>query len=521
MAGAAAGVPRQPARDLPPMTEPKHHDAAMEYDELSGRTIHHPGPWQEMLANRRQVKQQAYSPIMEPARSKPSRVPLAPRLPESDFKVIYRPRDGLRLASWSDRQITAGVQLASKIPERAFNQQVTVQVQAIQNLIVTSTPNEECAAALCKVTSILLGAATYNLQPYLKHFPGTVRGVIHGLDPGTTTEQLPYILASSGPRIVQARILGQSTSAVVTFEGPHVPFFIRAHGLHTRCRPYRRSIQCCTLCGDIGHRRDVCPTPEVTVCAQCHERDPSADHTCTPKCKLCGLAHLTASKECRKKLHPPPPPLHVRERLARTTVTYHRQPQQPAAASHPPPPTQVQDNARRQYHSSQQVSWSSVVAPEFVAPQDFPPLPSPKIPAPDNSPRIQQLEQENEQLRKQLEAQAARTEQLERRIEELLTHLQKITPAPAESTSQVTPASAVMQQPCVPPTPSDIGRLEKLIREIGQQMESRITAIEKRQEANETVRRKTRRKQKTPGPSNPPSTLPSDDDFEPCESGEL
>ncbi|KAH9367642.1 hypothetical protein HPB48_013646 [Haemaphysalis longicornis] len=95
---------------------------------------------------------------------------------KSDFKVIYRPRDGLRLASWSDRQITAGVQLASKIPGRAFNQQVTVQVQAIQNLIVTSTPNEECAAALWKVTSIILGAATYNLQPYLKHFPGTVRG---------------------------------------------------------------------------------------------------------------------------------------------------------------------------------------------------------------------------------------------------------------------------------------------------------------------------------------------------------
>ncbi|KAH9366919.1 hypothetical protein HPB48_000779 [Haemaphysalis longicornis] len=305
------------------------------------------------------------------------------------------------------------------------------------------------------------------------------------------------------------------------FRGPACAFFIRAHGLHTRCRPYRRSIQCCTLCGDIGHRRDVCPTPEVTVCAQCHERDPSAEHTCTPKCKLCGLAHLTASKECRKKLHPPPPPLHVRERLARTAVTYQRQPQQPAAAAHPPPPTQIQDNARRQYHSSQQVSWSSVVAPEFVAPQDFPPLLSPKIPAPDNSPRIQQLEQENAQLRKQLEAQAARTEQLERRIEELLTHLQKLTPAPTESTSQVTPASAVMQQPCVPPTPSDIGRLEKLIREIGQQMESRITAIEQRQEANETVRRKNRSKQKAPGASNPPSTIPSDDDCEPCESGEL
>ncbi|KAH9385044.1 hypothetical protein HPB48_027083 [Haemaphysalis longicornis] len=104
-----------------------------------------------------------------------------------------------------------------------------------------------------------------------------------------------------------------------------------------------------------------------------------------------------------------------------------------------------------------------------------------------------------------LEAQAARREQLERRIEELLPHVQKITQAPTESTSQVTPASSVMQQPCVPPTPSDIERLEKLTRKIAQQMESCITAIEQRQEVNETVRRKNRRKQKTPGPSNPPS----------------
>ncbi|KAH9370823.1 hypothetical protein HPB48_007894 [Haemaphysalis longicornis] len=73
-------------------------------------------------------------------------------------------------------------------------------------------------------------SVTYTVLPYVKHFPGTVKGVIHGLDPGTTTEQLPYIIASSGPRIVQARMLGKSTSAVVTFEGPHVPFYIRAHG---------------------------------------------------------------------------------------------------------------------------------------------------------------------------------------------------------------------------------------------------------------------------------------------------
>lgn len=207
-----------------------------------------------MLSDRRRAKQADQQAAQAPGKPHGSpRAPPVPKLPESDYKIIYRPRDGLRLAAWSDRQITAGIQTASRIPEGSFNQQIVIQVQAVQNLIVASTPNDEYAEILSEVTSLQLGAATYHILTYIKPFPGTVRGVIHGLDVGTTTEQLPYIIASSGPRIVQARMLGKSTSAVVTFEGPHVPFYIRAHGLHTRCRPYRRSIQCCTLCGDIGH----------------------------------------------------------------------------------------------------------------------------------------------------------------------------------------------------------------------------------------------------------------------------
>ncbi|KAH9379534.1 hypothetical protein HPB48_022536 [Haemaphysalis longicornis] len=179
-----------------------------------------------------------------------------------------------------------------------------------------------------------------------------------GLDHGTTTEQLPNIIASPGPKILQARMLGKSTSAVVTFEGPHVPFYIHAHGLYTRCRPYRQSIQCCSICGDIGHRRDICPNPEVTVCVQCHERNPAPEHTCTPKCKLCGLAHITASKECRKK------------------PTYERQLQFQAPPVPPPPHTTAQVNVQRPHASLQQQSWSAIVASPESAPNDFPPLSS-------------------------------------------------------------------------------------------------------------------------------------------------
>ncbi|KAG0415940.1 hypothetical protein HPB47_006882, partial [Ixodes persulcatus] len=171
-------------------------------------------------------------------------------------------------------------------------------LQAVQNLIVASTPYNAYADDISDVASPQLNDVTYEISEYVKPFPGIVRGVIHGLDPGTTTEQLRNIIVSPGFKIQQARMPGKSSSAVVTFEGPHVPFYIHAHGLYTRCRPYRHSIRCCSLCGDIGRRRDICPNQEVTVCERCHVRNPAPEHTYTPKCKLRGLDHLTASKDC-------------------------------------------------------------------------------------------------------------------------------------------------------------------------------------------------------------------------------
>ncbi|KAG0417815.1 hypothetical protein HPB47_005344 [Ixodes persulcatus] len=166
------------------------------------------------------------------------------------------------------------MQNVSRIVKGAFNQRLVIQVQAVQNLIVASTTYGTYADALSDVMSLQLEDATYKISPYVKPFPGRVRGVIHGLFPGTTTEQIPNITASPGPKIKQARMLGKSTSAVVTFEGPHVPFYIHAHGLYIRCCPYRHSIQCCSLCGCIGQRRDIYPNPEATVCERCHERTP-------------------------------------------------------------------------------------------------------------------------------------------------------------------------------------------------------------------------------------------------------
>ncbi|KAH9364548.1 hypothetical protein HPB48_014586 [Haemaphysalis longicornis] len=138
-------------------------------------------------------------------------------------------------------------------------------------------------------------------------------------------------------------------------------------------------------------------------------------HACTLKCKLCNLDHPMASRECRKKPRPPPPPLHVRERFSRTLPVYQHQ----SSALHRAPQQQVQAPTSRQHCTPHQLSWSSVAAPTAAPGEDFLMLPAQQASRQDNHPRIQKIEAENEQLKKQLDAQTARTDKLERRIEEL------------------------------------------------------------------------------------------------------
>lgn len=63
----------------------------------------------------------------------------------------------------------------------------------------------------------------------------------------------------------------------------------------------------CRTCGKIGHRADVCPTPETKICFACGAPNPAADHEarCKPRCKLCNGAHATGAEGCTNKYKVP------------------------------------------------------------------------------------------------------------------------------------------------------------------------------------------------------------------------
>ncbi|KAG0429474.1 hypothetical protein HPB47_023596 [Ixodes persulcatus] len=329
---------------------PNSADNTMEFDAQSGRTLVPPGPWQQIL-----------------------------REPTS----IYKP------SIWHASTPTTRLRLKGRIS-------------------ATNWTTKNCALALSEISTIQLGAATHEILPYLKPLPGTRRGVIHGLDPGTTTDQLPRILAYNGARILHARMLGNSTSAVVTFEGIHVPFYIKAYGLFTRCRPYRQTVH-----SDTGRTSAQIPTPQCALSAT--QGIPHQTTTAPLSANPAARPTPTASKDCRKKLRPPPPPLRVRERA----LTSQRWQQQPSSNSQPPEQRQFPPNQPNQ----QQVSWSAIASPPPTAHDQFPLLPPPR-PAQTPDPRIQTLQQENTLLKQQLEATNKRTTTLEQRIEQLLMQVE-------------------------------------------------------------------------------------------------
>ncbi|CAN7948549.1 unnamed protein product [Ixodes pacificus] len=194
------------------------------FDEDSGRTLDQNGPWVTILNDRRNVDEEkktadAAKSMGQAANNQRSRGGAGvsqrwrrlPPLPEDEYKVVFRPRAGMKVASWTDRAISLGLAMASVIPIKKFYAHVTIQTQWAQNLIVASTASEDFALKLHEVTKVQLGTVTYDLLPYLKPIPGTVRGVVHGIEAETSERELMELLSAKGHNIMHARMLGNPT----------------------------------------------------------------------------------------------------------------------------------------------------------------------------------------------------------------------------------------------------------------------------------------------------------------------
>ncbi|XP_070395909.1 uncharacterized protein [Dermacentor albipictus] len=270
--------------------------------------------WQTVLTlrqKRQQAKERLQAKRNEPSQKEQNSPPIRrrkvrrnklPPLPRDDFKIILRPHQGLPLKTLTSPMLAEAV--ISACHNKVKGEQFILRIKQGSNIAIVSTSEEETANLLRKITALTVNGKTHAFNAYAATGEGAVRGVIHGLPPHTPGETIKANLRvrTQGIEIIQARMLGNSKSAVITFLGTVLPRFVYYCGGEMACRPYRNSVQVCKICHSVGHRRDVCPQPDTKVCRICGALEPEGGHECSPRCAACGGQHLTGDRSCKKRL---------------------------------------------------------------------------------------------------------------------------------------------------------------------------------------------------------------------------
>ncbi|KAH7969550.1 hypothetical protein HPB52_019382 [Rhipicephalus sanguineus] len=194
------------------------------------------------------LKTDSDNPLTKPRPSGTTR--LLP-LPFRDEKVVLRPLGGLRLDKWPKPTLATALWAAAGV-----------------------SPN-----ALLQVQELSLGQRTYPVSSYLAAPDDSCKGIVPGLEPGTTSDTLVEEMQVTGIQILQARMMGAEL----------------------RCYPHRPRHPVCKTCLKLGHRADHCPTPDLIICEQCGIDNPMPSHPCSPRCKSCGGDHATTDPKCPRR----------------------------------------------------------------------------------------------------------------------------------------------------------------------------------------------------------------------------
>lgn len=352
--------------------------------------------------------------------------PPLPRLPATDFKIVFRPRGGLDLRPINGGALLPILCAGAEIDYNQARSQDKLRINPHNNSLTVSTPSEPRMKRYVQLQGLQLNDQQYPMKAYVAAPDNAIKGILYNAVYNQSQEEIFEDLVALNPSrtftIADARQLGRTKSILVTFiNTTEVPRQLNFYGAVYSCHPFKAKVEACFNCRKPGHRADVCPKERTGLCPRCgiaHPVKPTPD--CTPKCILCGGAHFTGTRRCKVRFDrsgnssnntaksttrttPPasPPPVSPPE-SSRNSRSHHRSPSRSRSRS--------RTSSRQGRHRSRSVS--------------FPPLPGQKDQNIEKQvswrPQLSSLEKENAELRAQLTHQSREISELKQQLQALL-----------------------------------------------------------------------------------------------------
>ncbi|KAG0423246.1 hypothetical protein HPB47_000965 [Ixodes persulcatus] len=175
-------------------------------------------------------------------------------------------RNGLNFIAWSADQVSTVFIHAAQLTAAEIDT-VRIRIRRDLNLVVASTPEPEVAVRVQELPAITINGRQYEILAYIALPDNSCRGVITGLDSRPTSEILSTRIRAQGVNVLCARMMGQTNTAIINFEGLKVPYYVYFRVAEYRCLPHRPGEQICNACLGLGHRVMFAPIPRRTKAA--------------------------------------------------------------------------------------------------------------------------------------------------------------------------------------------------------------------------------------------------------------